>query len=141
MRSCIFGRQSILHCHSVNAGCSFVGLYPLIGSVQIISVQNSFKQVCTVRFFDFPSVNTPRSRILFVFRTIPLRAAPVSKVFCFLHTDLLPPFLRTYDCSALPGLPVLWPLLTYHSSLLLRLGYLLLIALSGLRLLRRPYRL
>ncbi len=22
-------------------------------------------------------------------------------IFCFLHTDLLPPFLRTYDCSAL----------------------------------------
>ena len=96
-------RQSILHCHSVNAGCSLIGLYPLVCSVQIASAQNSIKQVCTVRFFGFLSVSTPRSRILLVFRTIPLRAAPVSGVFCFLHTDLLPPFLRTYDCSALPG--------------------------------------
>ena len=34
---------------------------------------------------------------------IPLRAALVSGVFCFLHAGLLPPFLRTYDCSALPS--------------------------------------
>ena len=96
-------RQGILHSHSVDAGCSLVGLYPLVRPVQVVPVQYAFQQVCTVHFFGFPSVSTPRSRILFMFRTIPLRAASVSGVFCFLHTDLLSPFLRTYDCSALPS--------------------------------------
>mgnify|MGYP006914959408 CR=1 FL=1 len=33
----------------------------------------------------------PSSRMLFVFRTIPLQAAFLPEVFCFLHVDLLPP--------------------------------------------------
>ena len=33
----------------------------------------------------------PSSRMLFVFRTIPLRAAFLQEVFCFLHVDPLPP--------------------------------------------------
>ena len=67
-----------------------------------------------------------------MFRTIPLQAALIAEVFCFLHVDLLPPFLRTYDCSALPGFPVLWPLLTSHDSSLLWFGSQLLTAVTGL---------
>ena len=33
----------------------------------------------------------PSSRMLFVFRTIPLQAAFLPEVFCFLHVDPLPP--------------------------------------------------
>ena len=107
------------------SGRSFVGFHALEGSVQVIPAQYSFKQVCTVRFFDFPTVNTQRSCILVVFRIIPLLAALVSKIFCFHRIDLPSSVLRTYDCSALPiflsfFFLVLWPLLTSRNSLLLR---------------------
>ena len=66
-----------------------IGFYPLVGFVQIISVQHLFKQVCTVLSVNLSTFGTARFCILFVFHTIHLQEAAVSGVFCFHHTDLL----------------------------------------------------
>ena len=81
--------QRLPNGHSVNPRRSLVGLDPLVGSVQVVPAQNPFMQIRTVLFRCFLTANTLRSRIPFVFRTISLRAAQVSLMFCVLHVDLL----------------------------------------------------
>ena len=81
--------QRLLNGHSVDSRRSLVGLDPLVGSVQVVPAQYPFKQICTALFLYFLIANTLRSPIPFVFRTISLRAAQVSLIFCVLHVDLL----------------------------------------------------
>ena len=87
-------RQRVFHGHPVDSRRSPVGSHPLVSVVQVSPAQNRLKQSCTVPFADLPSPSTLRSRILFVFRTIPLRAACLLTVFCVLHTGLLPSFTK-----------------------------------------------
>ncbi|MNC28812.1 hypothetical protein D3C75_770360 [compost metagenome] len=78
-------RKRRLYGHPIDPGRSVITFDLFVRPVQIISVQDAFHQiVCTVSFFTFPSSGTPHSRILFVFHTIPLRAA--LSVFCFHRT-------------------------------------------------------
>ncbi|MNN17140.1 hypothetical protein D3C81_1303130 [compost metagenome] len=78
--------QRLFYGHSVDSWRSMIAFDLLVGSVQIVSVQNLLQQVrCTASFFTFPNSGTPRSRILFVFHTFPLRAA--LSVFRFHRAD------------------------------------------------------
>ena len=88
--------------HPVHSRRSLVCLYPLVSPVQVISIQNCFKQflASACRFF-FPRLDgTLRSRIPFAFRAVSLRAA--SDVFCVLHAVLLPSITPACIGSALP---------------------------------------
>src|SRR5690606_15339228 len=112
--------QRCLDGHSVDSRRAVIAFDLLVSFVQVIPVQYSLQQVlCTVSFSTFPRSGTPRSRILFVFHTIPLRAA--LSVFCFQRTGspscmysrltIVRPFPKKKKNS------VLWPLLTSHSKL------------------------
>ena len=81
--------QRLLNGHPIDSRRSLVGLDPPVGSVQVVPAQNPFKQIRTVLFLYFLTANTLRSHIPFVFRTISLRAAQVTLIFCVLHVDLL----------------------------------------------------
>ena len=82
-------RKCFINGHSVYSACSLIGFYSLVGFIEIFSVKNLFKQVCTVSFFYLLTLGTVRFCILFVFHTIPLQEATFLGVFCFHHTDLL----------------------------------------------------
>src|SRR5699024_735883 len=74
-------RQGLLYGHPVGARCSVIALDLLVGSVQVVSVQNPLQQVlCTVSFFPFPRAGTRHFCILFTFHAIPLHEA--LSVFC-----------------------------------------------------------
>ena len=74
-------RQGLLYGHPVDTRCSMVAFDLLVGSVQVVSVQNPLQQVlCTVSFFPFPRAGTRHFCILFTFHAIPLHEA--LSVFC-----------------------------------------------------------
>ena len=105
--------------HLVHSRRSLVCLYPLVSPVQVVSVQDCFKQVLAsaCRFFVPRLDGTLRSRIPFAFRAVSLRAA--SDVFCVLHAVLLPSITPACIGSALPlnfSPKVLWLRLTSARS-------------------------
>ena len=53
-------RQGPLDGHPINSRRSLVCLYPLVRPIQIFSVQDSFQQICTIRFPAYPIVNALR---------------------------------------------------------------------------------
>src|SRR5699024_8014894 len=75
-------RQRLLYGHPVDARCSVIALDLLVGSVQVVSVQNPLPPVlCTVSFFPFLRAGTRPFCILFPFPPFPL-PPPLSVFFC-----------------------------------------------------------